>query len=111
MKNRELYSPDWVDTIRPRILRRDQYKCRDCGATQRSIGYYDAHERFIQCDAFMQAWALERGIKLTKVFLQVAHLDQNPANNNDENLKTYCPRHHLRFDREFNAIKRKAARG
>ncbi len=38
--------------------------------------------------------------------LTVAHLDQNPANNDPANLAALCVRCHLAHDREFNRRKR-----
>jgi hypothetical protein len=38
--------------------------------------------------------------------LTVAHLDQNPANCDDDNLKALCTVCHLRYDRQFRARQR-----
>lgn len=110
MKNRHRYSAGWFDTIRPAVLRRDNYKCTVCNATQRSQGYYDAHEQFIICDPLMIRWAAKQKIKIRTIYLQVAHLDQDPSNDSLANLKTFCPRHHLNYDRAFNAARRLAKR-
>lgn len=111
MKNPQNYHQDWREKIRPAILRRDNYKCTDCGATNHSTGYYDARDNYVQCDEFMQAWALKQGIRLRVVHLQVAHLDQDTNNNDESNLSTKCPRHHFKHDREFNRLKRKMRTG
>ncbi len=110
MRHKERYSEHWRERIRPAVLRRDNYKCTQCGALNHSTGYYDKKDAFIICDALMQSWAVKNGVKLVTVHLQVAHLDQNPSNNEMDNLKTFCPRHHFKFDHAFNALKRKAAR-
>lgn len=36
-----------------------------------------------------------------RVVLTVAHVDQNPRNNDRSNLRAWCQRCHLEFDREF----------
>jgi len=108
MKNAAKYSAAWKDTIRPAVLRRDGYKCTVCKAPQRSVGYYNESDHFIVCDQFMVDWAHRQRIKLTTVHLQVAHLDQDPSNNSLVNLRTFCPRHHLAYDREYHRFKRGA---
>ncbi len=111
MKNRHLYHEDWHERIRPAILRRDGYKCTVCGALNHKRGYYETNGTFVQCDSFMTEWAYKNGKKVVTVHLQVAHLDQNPANNEPENLKTFCPKHHFEFDHEFNRLKRLSPNG
>lgn len=108
MKNQQNYSEHWRERIRPAILRRDNYKCTVCDALNHSVGYYDQSDRFVICDALMQDWAVKKGIKLRIVHLQIAHLDQDTSNNDPSNLKTFCPRHHFKFDHEFNKLKRLA---
>lgn len=98
MRNRNRYADGWQDVIRPAILKRDNYKCKRCGAPQRSVGYYEPNETFIVCDPFMEAWAKRSGKKLYRIHLQVAHLDNIPGNNEPKNLQTLCPRHHLQMD-------------
>ena len=109
MKNPQNYSEHWRERIRPSVLKRDNYKCVICGALNHSKGYYDKNDHFIICDTHMQQWAIKNGIKLRTVHLQVAHLDQDPSNNEMSNLKTFCPRHHFKHDHEFNRLKRKAS--
>lgn len=107
MKNPHLYPPEWREIIRPAILRRDQYKCTVCGALNHKRGYYEPDGSFVQCDQHMVEWAYRNGKKVVTVHLQIAHLDQNPSNNTAENLKTFCPRHHLAFDHAFNRLKKR----
>lgn len=106
MKNKHRYPENWSDVIRPAILKRDNFKCDGCGVKHRSTGYYDFSGKFIECDEFMVKWAKEKGFKVQKIFLQIAHLDQDPSNCSEDNLKSKCPKCHLNFDRAFNNIKR-----
>lgn len=108
MKNRRKYSPDWLDTIRPGILKRDNYKCVTCGVRHRAIGYYDPQGLFVEADPFIQLWALRQGLKVMTIYLQIIHRDQNPANNNWDNLSAMCPKDHFRFDNAHNTLKRLA---
>jgi 5-methylcytosine-specific restriction endonuclease McrA len=106
MKNRQNYPPHWFDTIRPAILARDRYKCKACGLAHRAQGFYSG-DSFIECsDEHERSWAKAQGRKVQRVFLQIAHIDQNPSNNNYENLQAMCPRCHLKFDNSFNSAKR-----
>jgi 5-methylcytosine-specific restriction endonuclease McrA len=42
-----------------------------------------------------------------RFLLTVAHLDQDPSNNEPENLKALCAPCHLRYDRRFQAFNRR----
>lgn len=110
MKNKHRYPEDWNDRIRPMILARDKYTCDDCKAKHRAHGYYVGNTFFELLDTFQIDWAKKQGHKVTKIHLQIAHLDQNPNNNEPENLKSKCPKCHLRYDNQFNMLKRKMKR-
>ena len=106
MRNRNNYPENWFDVIRPEILKRDKYKCNECEAHHRQHGYYDGDKFYVLLDAFQIAWAKKQGFKVQKIHLQVAHLDQDPSNNNYDNLVSKCAKHHLRFDNVHNTAKR-----
>lgn len=108
MRNRERYADNWSDVIRPAILARDNYKCTSCNAKHRTIGYRDSSGNWIECDEFMIEWCKGKGIKTKKLFLQVAHLDHNPNNNDPLNLSTKCPRCHFINDKALSAVIRKS---
>lgn len=96
--NRKEYSEDWQDTIRPAILKRDNYRCKECGVTHRSRVYKNKSGSYMECDEFTEAWAVSNGHKVFTLYLQVAHLNHNKLDNRPENLLTLCPAHHARFD-------------
>lgn len=110
MKNRDKYPADWFDTIRPAILRRDNYKCQNCFVKHRGTYYIDDGNKYVEADDFVQEWAKREGYKLVKIHLQVAHLDQDTTNNDERNLKALCPRCHMKTDNAVNALKRLAKR-
>ena len=106
MKNKQNYHADWSDIIRPAILKRDGYKCTKCNIKHKGfiskIGSKTEHV----IDDFEAAWLRSKGHVVAKVYLQVCHLDQNPANNEYSNLVSMCPACHLRYDNQYNVIKR-----
>jgi len=104
---KQLYSENWSDTIRPAILKRDNYKCCKCKVKHRSRGYYDSKGIFIECDDHMISYASKMNIKLIRIILQVHHKDENKLNNNDNNLITLCPKCHFKADNASNVMKRK----
>ena len=101
MKNRHRYTHDWYSVIRPTILTRDKFKCTFCGAPQGSKGYYDKNHFIEILDEFMLNWALRHGFKVSRIHLQVMHLDQDTTNNNHNNLASGCPKCHFRYDNQF----------
>jgi hypothetical protein len=104
------YSPDWKDIIRPAILKRDNYKCQVCGVRHKSKVYKDSRQNYVECDAFVEQWAISTGRKVFVLYLQVAHLDHNKSNNDPLNLRTLCPRHHALYDKQNKAFQRKIYR-
>lgn len=104
--NYKLYPPDWFDVIRPAVLRRDNYKCKFCGASQRSQGYRDSRGKFVECDEFMRVWAKSTGRKIITIYLSVAHLDHDVSNSSLENLASVCQQCHNRHDAKQRAFKR-----
>lgn len=106
-----LYHPDWKDIIRPSILKRDQYKCKVCGIRHKSRVYRTTNGGYIECDDFMEQWAITAGKKVFTLFLQVAHLDHNKTNNQPDNLQSLCPIHHARHDKEHKKFQRLIFKG
>lgn len=108
MRNRHKYHPNWEDIIRPEILKRDNYKCQECGVKHRGLYLVQENNKLLEIDKEEYVEALRNNEKVKKIFLQVAHLDHNPKNNNYENLKSLCPSCHFANDRAINQIKRKS---
>lgn len=102
----EKYSPDWKDIIRPQILKRDSYKCVVCGVGHKKRVYKKSDGLYMECDEFVERWAIDSGKKVFTLFLQVAHLDHNKSNNDPSNLRTLCPVHHGRHDKQHKQFMR-----
>ena len=106
MRNKSLYPENWHDTIRPAILKRDKYQCVVCLVKHRKTYVFPKEGgHFLIPENEIEDW-VSYGDKAYKIFLQVAHLDQDPTNNDYSNLRSMCPKCHLNFDREFNSLKR-----
>lgn len=100
------YHSDWRDVIRPAILKRDGYKCAHCGIKHKARVYKDTTGKYVECDDFMEHWAISTGRKVFTLYLQVAHLDHDKQNNEPSNLKALCPVHHARYDTEHKKLAR-----
>lgn len=108
MRNRNRYDVNWSDIIRGQAIKRANFRCENCGVIHKGFYIFPKFEKPIKTDKFEMLEAKENGEKAYQVFLQVAHLDHNPANNNDDNLKVLCVKCHLENDREMNNLKRKS---
>jgi len=86
-ENKALYPRDWKQ-ISIRIRQRANNLCEFCGAANH------------------QPHPVTGGM----VTLTVAHLDHNPANCEDNNLKALCNACHIRYDAQHHAKNAKATR-
>jgi 5-methylcytosine-specific restriction endonuclease McrA len=105
------YGDDWRDTVRPRILNRDNYKCVKCGAKQRAKGYRDEKKVFIECDEFLMDWCKRNSIKVITIFLSVSHKNHDVTDMRDENLWSLCQRCHIIHDKHLHSHNRIMNRG
>lgn len=117
------YHPEWFTRIRPAILERAGEKCESCGVEngRHIVRSSENPERYLYFDfsvEYTYTYPNGRWIKLSevpeeysgdpiKVVLTVAHLDHDKGNNAYENLRAWCQRCHLNYDRaHVNQIKR-----
>lgn len=119
-ENRARYPADWP-AVRDRILKRAGYRCEHpgCMARQYSVGWWSAegwpglwrwHAAWGQNDnprTYTEARQMaaelhhdrsEEGPKPIVIVLTIAHLDHQPENCSDDNLRAMCQRHHLAHD-------------
>lgn len=104
--NRHFYNAHWRTVIRPRILERSlglsgfaQCECTgECGLVHGEC----------RCDEVegFDAKAFKGPVVLT-----VAHLDQDPANMDESNLRALCQRCHNRLDASTRALNASRTRG
>jgi len=91
-ENRLRYPPHWRE-IRQRIVARSGGQCEcegECGLHRTTPGPRRCVERHLEA----ARWANGR------VVLTVAHLNHQPEDCREENLKAMCNRCHLRYDVE-----------
>jgi len=111
-ENKKLYPKNWPE-IRERIRKRAGNKCEGCGVENYSIGHRDKGTGgFIEGEnsKSYESYCDNHGLKIIKIVCTVAHLDHDPTNNADENLKFWCQKCHNSFDGKHRAETRKARR-
>jgi 5-methylcytosine-specific restriction endonuclease McrA len=120
---KHLYGKEWRTVIRPRILERDEHRCKFCRKPNhqtvcqitdpgKAMWWYEL-VRPAEGEAFVQLRThrgdilpqLVLGLPLrqpedVRVILTIAHLDHDAENMADENLAALCQWCHLNHDRE-----------
>jgi len=86
-ENRHRYPADWKTVVRPAILKRAGHRC-------------EGSPDYPNCRAEQYR---DHPMTGSKVVLTIAHVDQNPENNDPENLRAWCQRCHLNHDRKARA--------
>jgi len=104
MRNKNQYPENWNDTIRPRILKRDKFQCQHCDIKHRQYVLIDQQNKVVKIEPDEHRELKEAGMNTYRVYLQVAHLDNDKNNCSDENLLSLCPRCHLRNDKKFKTM-------
>jgi hypothetical protein len=109
-ENLARYPADWPE-IRERILRRALWRCEHpgCKALHRDVGWW-RDGKFVHMNRALRDAGAKAGdtiacsdgstIKLIMIVLTIAHLDHQPENCADDNLRAWCQRHHLAYDAE-----------
>ena len=92
------YHPDWKDIIRPRILKRDNYRCRECSVPNHTRVVRESNGSWLIVDDIIERETKKTGQKIINIVLTVAHLNHIVTDNRDENLKTLCQLHHIQMD-------------
>jgi len=112
--NRKLYPINWNE-ISARIRHeRAKDRCEWCGVQNGAVGARDCDGKWWDEDSIHSLNATAGDYlfgdfpHMVRIILTVAHLDQNPANNDESNLAALCQRCHLNHDRPFNMPKIKA---
>jgi hypothetical protein len=113
-ENRDRYPADWPDISR-RIRERAGNRCEECGVENHALGGRLANggfmialprgERGLRLEWPVEgewAWcsngARREWLRIIRIVLTTAHLDHQPENCADENLRALCQRCHNRYD-------------
>jgi len=116
------YPPDWRSEIVPRIIKRANNQCENCGLENRQTVYsakifcrykYKQNGAHYYRYASKQIWfrdkrdamklsMIAQEIKAVRVVLTIAHLDHDETNHQikDERLMAMCQKCHLDYDAE-----------
>lgn len=113
-ENRARYPANWKE-IRYRILQRANHACEgspdflDC---RRPNGMYLNRRTGEITDDLVTVddWTLFDEAPVTRIVLTIAHLDHVPEHCDDDNLRAWCQRCHLHYDRHHHAETRQATR-
>jgi hypothetical protein len=126
------YPPNWLSEIRPRIMKRANNACEECGAPHGSFVYRTAPNSDTKKDWVFLAYSTPdlksiseafiitpsllppdvQPVKVVKIVLTIAHLDHDHENCNvsDDRLKALCQRCHLKLDLPHHINNRKYGR-
>jgi hypothetical protein len=122
-EKRALYPADW-GAISTRIREAAGWKCQRCNAPNRTpvargvggdVGTYMLEDGAVFDAETGERLGAARGSEYesshtTIIVLTVAHLDQDPRNNDDSNLRALCQRCHLAHDKAQHVASAKATR-
>lgn len=119
-ENRARYPANWPE-ISARIRARAQNRCEWCGVANHALGgrlrdgtWCDAVPRGEKLYGLVWpkpgtvSWCIDKDcdtheLRIVRIVLTVAHLDHQPENCTEENLKALCQRCHLRYDQAHHA--------
>lgn len=104
MKNRYKYPSNWNDTIRPEILKRDNYKCQVCGIKHRQAVLVLPDKSYLHIDKHEIEEYRQNKKRAFVVHLQISHKNHIKHDCRPENLWSLCPKCHFKNDKEFNKI-------
>ena len=120
-ENKARYPSDWA-AIRERILIRADNRCEQCKVPNRTRiarGQGDDAGTYMNDDA--EVFDAETGehlgqcrmsdydvARMTDIVLTIAHLDHQPENCADDNLRALCQRCHLAYDAKHHAANAQA---
>ena len=100
-------SKEYFEVIRKEILKRDQYKCKSCSIRQGVRVYLNSRKKYVECDEFVEQWAIAHNKKVFTVGLVVVQLDLSINDYSPSNLVSLCTRCSLIFKKKTKKILRK----
>lgn len=124
-ENKARYPVNWPE-ISASIRERAEHKCEKCGVPNYEYGgrapdgsWHKAlplGEKLLRLEwpqpgeyAFCEGWPTK--LRIVRIVLTVAHLNHTPEDCRPENLKCWCQRCHLFYDRKHHAANARRTRG
>ncbi|MDX2215469.1 MAG: hypothetical protein SFY66_19555 [Oculatellaceae cyanobacterium bins.114] len=111
---RDRYPKNW-DEIALKVKESADWKCQQCDRPCRRTGedLGDFIKQIQGCNHSSLDWVNQTAVSTicehpARFVLTVAHLDQDPSNNDPSNLKALCSGCHLKHDAPFRAANTKA---
>jgi hypothetical protein len=119
-ENKALYPENWKEISYRIRVERAKNRCEKCGIINHSVirrlpdgtcrrptavDWDMIYSRIRYCHSNMTESLKRHGF--TKIVLTVAHLDHNPANCSDDNLRALCQKCHLGYDMDRHISNRK----
>lgn len=107
-ENKHLYPKNWSE-IRKKIQKRAGDKCELCGVENYSEGVRDEAGVFHKVGTAGAAYIYDfaKDFKPIRIICTVMHLNHDPTDNRDENLKFGCQKCHNNWDKDFRKQNRK----
>jgi hypothetical protein len=129
-ENKARYPKNWTSEIRPAILERARDKCEKCGVPNYGVAHWQHGRWWLACGnlyyddlqytvSYREARDTCEGLnearlgdepKWIVIVLTVAHLDHQPENCDPANLRAWCQRCHLDYDKHHHAANSAATR-
>lgn len=103
-ENRKLYPSNWK-AISASIRDRAGNKCEECGLDNGVRGFRRKNGEFVKHDCELSGCLNEclyddEKPRFFTIVLTVAHLNHDPSDCRPENLKAWCQKCHLSYDKE-----------
>lgn len=119
-ENKDRYPANWASEIRPAILKRAGDACERCKAKNGEVicremsgATYMVDDGYVfdsatgDCLGRARVTDYPAGRYIT-IVLTIAHLDHQPENCEPDNLRAWCQRCHLAYDKDHHAETRRA---
>lgn len=104
---RPLYPSNWREISSKIRFDRARGKCEFCGARH---GWYRGRNGILWEPSIVDYLSLLELAEFAKIVLTTAHLDHDPTNNADENLRALCQKCHLAHDLPHHLLSRRINR-
>lgn len=95
-ENKMLYPQNWKEISKHRRFVVAGNRCEFCGVENYAKGYWMDGEFVVTGNGNKPDYPAYK--KIIRIVLTTAHLDHNPQNNDDDNLRALCQRCHLIHD-------------